>query len=101
MYFDFWIPLPDSNGKFVYEKHGNTAYVKYEYDRTYDPKRQITYPKRVTIGKLSEDKTKIQPNQNFLTYFPTVELPISEERDRKSTRLNSSHNVISRMPSSA
>ena len=96
MYFDFWIPLPDSNGKFVYEKHGNTAYVKYEYDRTYDPKRQITYPKRVTIGKLSEDKTKIQPNQNFLTYFPTVELPISEERSKRSCCLRAGAFIVIR-----
>ena len=30
-----------------------------------------------------------------------VAAPVRQEGDRKSTRLNSSHNVISRMPSSA
>ena len=62
MYYDFWVGLPDSNGKFVFEKHGETTYVKYEIDRVYDSQKQITYPKRVTIGKLSEDRTKIRPN---------------------------------------
>ena len=31
----------------------------------------------------------------------SAEPPVIPQRDRKSTRLNSSHNVISRMPSSA
>ena len=33
--------------------------------------------------------------------FTVSRPPTEEERDRKSTRLNSSHDVISRMPSSA
>ena len=78
MYYDFWIDLPEANGKFVFEKHGETTYIKYEIDRVYDSNKKITYPKRVTIGKLSEDRTKIQPNEKFLSYFPSIELPNSD-----------------------
>ena len=35
MYYDFEVPLPDAPGKLAYEKHGDTTYVKYEYDRIY------------------------------------------------------------------
>ena len=34
-------------------------------------------------------------------YFPDFDYDEETGQDRKSTRLNSSHNVISRMPSSA
>ena len=37
MYYDFWIDLPDAPGKYVFEKRDKTTYVKFEYDRTYDP----------------------------------------------------------------
>ena len=62
MYYNFWIDLPEAPGKYVFEKRGSTTYVKYEYDRVYDPEKQITYPRRAAIGKLSEDKTMIQPD---------------------------------------
>ena len=42
----------------------------------------------------------VYPGANAETVAQTVGIPI-EQQDRKSTRLNSSHNVISRMPSSA
>lgn len=88
MYYDFFVKLPDAPGKFVYDKRGETTYVKYEYDRTYDSQKQITYPRRVTIGKLSnDDPTLIRPNQTFLTYFPNAELPISDSRTNRSSCL--------------
>ena len=66
------------------------------YRPKYDPDRQITYPRRATIGKLSDDKTKIQPNQTFLTYFPTAELPISAERSRRSSCLRAGAFIVIR-----
>ncbi|MFR4133559.1 MAG: hypothetical protein ACLT1B_00395 [Anaerobutyricum hallii] len=36
MYYDFEVPLPDASGKLAYEKHGDTTYVKHEYERIYD-----------------------------------------------------------------
>lgn len=96
MYYDFWVKLPEAPGKYVYEKRGETTYVKYEYDRTYDPVKQITYPRRATIGKLSDDRTMIRPNHTFLTYFPNVELPISADRTRRSSCLRAGAFIVIR-----
>ena len=96
MYYDFWVKLPEAPGKYVYEKRGETTYVKYEYDRTYDPVKQITYPRRATIGKLSDDRTMIRPNHTFFTYFPNVELPISADRTRRSSCLRAGAFIVIR-----
>ena len=83
MYLDFLVKIPDAPGKLVRVKKGNTTYIDYEYDRTYDSEKKYTTPKRSTIGKLSkDDNSMIQPNQNFLKFFPEAELP--EEKDRTS-----------------
>lgn len=81
MYLDFLVKIPEAPGKLVRVKKGNTTYIDFEYDRTYDREKKYTSPKRSTIGKLSEaDNTMMQPNQNFLKFFPEAELP--EEKDR-------------------
>ena len=76
MYLDFLVEVPDEKGKITTKKKGDAIYVNYEVGREYYPDRQYTIPKRVIIGKLSKaDKGMMVPNQNFLTYFPEVELP--------------------------
>ena len=71
MYLKSLVTVPDVHGKIVQRAKGNTVYVYYEIGRDYDPSRQFTIPKRVTIGKLSSDASdKMFPNQNFLKYFP-------------------------------
>ena len=88
MYYDFFVKLPEKPGKYVFLKRGNITYVKFEYNRIYDPEKKITYPQRATIGKLSlDDPTMIQPNQTFINYFPNEELPISESRTNRSSCL--------------
>ena len=94
MYYDFWIDLPESNGKFVYEKHDKSTYVKFEISRTYDSDKKYTRPKRITIGKLSEDRKKIKPNEKFLSYFPNVELPISDFRTGRSSCLRAGGFIV-------
>ena len=70
MYLDFLVKIPFVQGKITRRKKKDAVYVEYEYDRIYDPVRQYTFPKRVTIGKLSEtDPELMQPNQNFLKIF--------------------------------
>lgn len=97
MYYDFEVPLPDAPGKLAYEKHGGTTYVKYEYDRIYDPKKKFTYPKRATIGKRSKEKPDMfRPNQNYLTYFPNAELPISDYRNTRSSCLRAGAFIVMR-----
>jgi len=88
MYLDFLVKIPDAPGKITRRKKGDSTYIEYEYDRTYDPKRQFTIVKRSTIGKLSkEDDTMMQPNQNFLKYFPDAQLPEEKNRTLRSSCL--------------
>ena len=83
MYLDCLVKMPNVPGKIVCQKKAETTYVYYETDRTYDPQKKYTTPKRVTIGKLSKaDPEMIQPNENFLRFFPDTPLP--EEKDRAS-----------------
>ncbi len=99
MYLDFLVKIPEARGKLLYEKRGDTTYIKYEYDRTYDQKRQYTLPLRATIGKRSKaDETMMQPNQNFLKYFPESELPVYESRtDRSSCLRIGAYTVINKI----
>lgn len=81
MYLNSLVDVPEAPGKITYRRKNEVDYVYFEYDRSYDKLTQKTNPKRATIGKLSKaDSAKMQPNQNFLKYFPDVSLP--EELDR-------------------
>lgn len=88
MYLDFLVEVPDVQGKITTKKKGNAVYVNYEIGRKYYKDRKYTIPERVTIGKLSqEDKRMMIPNQNFLTYFPEVELPEEKFHSNRSSCL--------------
>lgn len=88
MYLDCLVKIPFVQGKITRRKKKDVVYIEYEYDRIYDPVRQYTFPKRVTIGKLSEtDPELMQPNQNFLKYFPDAELPETKNRTSRSSCL--------------
>lgn len=76
MYLDFLVKIPDVKGKITRKKKGNSIYINYEYGREYDPERKFNIPQRATIGKLSgTDDTMMQPNQNYLIYFPHASIP--------------------------
>ena len=88
MYLDFLVKVPTVKGKITRRKKLNVVYIEYEYDRVYDPSRKYTFPKRVTIGKLSDtDPELMKPNQNFLKYFPDAELPERKNRTSRSSCL--------------
>lgn len=75
MYLDMLVKIPDIQGKITRKKKGNAIYINYEYGRKYDPERKFNIPQRATIGKQSNaDVSMMQPNQNFLMYFPGSEL---------------------------
>lgn len=99
MYLKMLVEIPDAKGKIVLQKKGKTTYVYYETDRTYDPEVQYTTVKRVTIGKLSkDDDKKMQPNENFLRYFPDAELPEEDERAERSSCMRiGTYVVVSQM----
>ena len=83
MYYDFSVKIPENTGKISKNKHGNTTYIEYTYDRVYHSEKKYNVPKRTTIGKMSEeDSSLMYPNPNFEKYFPEVVLP--EERNDSS-----------------
>lgn len=52
MYLKSRVKLPDVHGKLTRLRRGDITYIKYEYDRYYDPEKKYTYPQRATIGKV-------------------------------------------------
>ena len=83
MFLKFKVQIPDVPGKLVRKKRGGQTFVEFEYDRTYDPVKKFTYPKRASIGKVDPDNPNLMtPNENYLKYFPDAEIP--NERDRSS-----------------
>ena len=81
MYLDAIVKIPDVPGKITYRTKGKTTYVEFEYGRVYDRERQFTIANRKTIGKQSEaDPTIMQPNENYMKFFPDVEMPDRTER---------------------
>ena len=87
MYLDYLVNIPDVKGKITYRTKGDARYVYFEYDRIYDPAKQYTTVKRVTIGKVSDDETKMRPNENFRKYFPEVDVPEEKENLSRSSCL--------------
>lgn len=83
MYLEALVKVPDVKGKITFRTKGGTTYVEYECNRVYFPDRKYTTVSRKTIGKLADvEKQIMQPNENFLKYFPETVLP--EEKDRSS-----------------
>lgn len=96
MYFKFLVQVPVGS-KIVRQTKNGVTYIDFEYDRTYDSAAKYTRPKRSTIGKQSpNDPSLMYPNQNFLKYFPEVELPIALERDRRSSCLKTGSFIVIR-----
>ena len=88
MYLDFLVKIPEVTGKITYRKRDDACYVYFEYDRIYDPTRKFTNVKRAMIGKQSKaDHLMMQPNQNYLKFFPEVELPEEKDRSLRSSCL--------------
>ena len=83
MYLDAQVKVPEIRGKITYRTKGDTTYVEYESDRVYLPEKRYTTVSRKTIGKLTDQEKRImQPNENFLKFFP--ETLLLEEKDRSS-----------------
>lgn len=88
MYLDYTVEVPDVKGKITFRSKGNARYVYYECGRNYDPSKQYTTVKRVTIGKVvGDDNTKMKPNENFRKYFPDVDVPEEKADAERSSCL--------------
>jgi len=86
VYYDFTVKIQDRPGQIVFKKKGPSEYVFYEYDRKYDKKRKFNIPQRAIIGKKYKgDTDTMQPNDNFLKYFPDADIPdLKIGRERSS-----------------
>lgn len=86
MYLKCLVPIPETAGKIALLRRKNDTYVYYEVDRTYDSSKRYTAPKRVAIGKLSKaDAGMMQPNENFIKYFPEESLPEEQDKSLRSS----------------
>ena len=91
-YFVVRGPFPDGNASHTYEE------VKVRKDTTL---WAITHQKvNAAVGDISPVKVGVVPENARQTVGPMPPLEVGKQ-DRKSTRLNSSHIPLSRMPSSA
>lgn len=76
-------------------KRKGTAYVEYTYGRKYIPEKRYNIPQRTTIGKADPlDPTMMHPNQNFVKYFPDVEIPEFRKRSKRSGCIRTGSYVV-------
>lgn len=95
MYLDFLVKIPENTGRITVNRRGETTYIEYTYNREYVPEKKYNVPKRTTIGKQSRaDPTMMQPNQNFLKFFPDVELPDIRDKAMRSSCLHAGSFII-------
>jgi hypothetical protein len=88
MYLDFLVKIPENTGRITVNRRGETTYIEYTYSREYVPEKKYNVPKRTTIGKQSnEEPTMMQPNKNFIKFFPDVELPDNRNKAMRSSCL--------------
>ena len=89
MFLKYKVTIPEAPGKLVRKNRKGQTFIEYEYERVYDPVKQFTYPKRASIGRVDpDDPTMMTPNENFLKYFPDVDLPEEVDRSNRSPYLN-------------
>ena len=95
MFLKYKVDIPVVPGKLVRKNRGGQTYIEYEYERTYDPTRQITFPKRASIGRVDPDNpTKMTPNENFLKYFPDAQPTEESCKVERSPYLNIGNYVV-------
>ncbi len=88
MYLDAIVKVPDARGKITYRTKGKTTYVEYECDRVYISDKKYTTVSRKTIGKVADyEQLLMQPNENFLKFFPDTDLPEEKDRSQRSCGL--------------
>ena len=95
MFLNFTVPIPRLKGKISRQGTKSGTYIHYVLERSYDPKKKHTVPKRVLIGKCVGETETMVPNENFLVFFPDAVLPeVRESARRCSTLMAGSYIVI-------
>ena len=80
MYFDTTVQVPDPKKLVSCNaiKPG-VSYAYYTLSRSYDPSTKMSYPNRISVGKIiDKDLGLIQPNSNYAKLFPEqIELSLN------------------------
>lgn len=85
MFLDCVIPIPTAKGRISVHRQKKMTVVMYKVDRVYNPKTQMSEPKRVMIGRVvDKDKKLMTPNENFAKFFPDLALPVEEKVQDRS-----------------
>lgn len=89
MYHPFSVPIPQEKGKISRQKAKSAIYIHYVLERSYDPQKKHTVPKRTIIGRLDENQsTHMYPNDEFFRFFPSTALPEARQDARRSSTLS-------------
>ena len=76
MYLDFEVEIPVLESGISKKRIKGTTYIYYEHGRKYYSDKQYTVPQCTSIGKMCEDDpSMMNPNGNYLKFFPDAELP--------------------------
>ena len=76
MYLNLTVEIPSNEPGISKKKIKGTTYIYYEHGRKYYPDKQYTVPQCTSIGKVCEDDpSMMNPNGNYLKFFPDAELP--------------------------
>ena len=85
MYLDIKVKIPTNVPGVTQKTINGVTYVYYTYERPYDPEKKYTKPVSTTIGKCIPDEPGMMyPNENFLRFFPEIDMPEEKEESRRS-----------------
>ena len=85
MYLEIKIRIPFGVPGVTTKTIKGVTYVYYTYDRSYDTEKKYTKPTGTSIGKCIPDEPGFMyPNQNFLRFFPEIDLPEEKEESFRS-----------------
>lgn len=98
MYLKRSIPIPEANGKISRQTTKSGTYIHYVFERSYNPQKRHTIPKRTIIGKLAPDGVSMFPNEKFFDFFPNVPMPeLRSPAPRSSLLMAGSYIVIKKI----
>ncbi len=90
-FLDASIDRPMEKGKFALQKTKSGTYVNYILAREYNKDKKYSTPKRILIGKVSDDDiNKMYPNYKYFELFPDRLLP---EKNLSTSKRSSSLQV--------
>lgn len=85
MYLEAKIKIPTEVSGISTKTISGISYVYYTFDRSYSTEKKYSKPKGTSIGKCIPDEPGMMyPNQNFLRFFPEIDLPDEKSETYRS-----------------